>query len=65
MTIDIANEANQYHDIVKAEVKKRSDRLMDYFLIGYFIIGLILAGFYDTWHIALSIGSICLVAYFH
>ena len=46
------------------EVKKRSDRLMNYFLIAFFLVGLALAPFYDTWFIALSSGGLCLLAYY-
>jgi two-component system sensor histidine kinase/response regulator len=46
------------------EVKKRSDRLMNYFLIGFFTGGLILAFFYDTWAIALGVGALLLTAYY-
>ena len=46
------------------DVKKRSDRLMNYFLIGYFFTGLILAFFYDTWSIALGVGGLSLIAYY-
>ncbi|MCF2505170.1 response regulator [Dyadobacter sp. CY107] len=45
-------------------VKERSDRLMNFFLPGYFMIGLVLAVFYDTWDIAVSVGGILLVAYY-
>ena len=45
-------------------VKERSDRLMNYFLIGYFFIGCSFAFFYDTWLIAIGIGGICLLAYY-
>jgi PAS domain S-box-containing protein len=46
------------------EVKKRSDKLINYFLAGYFIMGLIFAGFYDTWMIAIGSGGLCLIAYY-
>jgi two-component system, sensor histidine kinase and response regulator len=46
------------------EVKKRSDRLMNYFLIGHFLTGLALASFYGTWLIALGVGGLSLVAYY-
>lgn len=45
-------------------VKERSDRLMNYFLIGYFLIGLIFAVFYDTWLIALGVGGLSVLAYY-
>jgi two-component system sensor histidine kinase/response regulator len=48
----------------RLEVKKRSDRLMNYFLIGFFLIGLALAFFYDTWLISIGIGGLSLLAYY-
>src|SRR4051812_16256809 len=46
------------------EIRRRSDRTMDYFLAGYFVVSLILALYYDTWFIAFSIGGILLLAYY-
>ncbi|WP_448702693.1 response regulator [Mucilaginibacter sp. AW1-3] len=46
------------------EVKKRSDGLMNYFLIGYFALGLILASSYGTWLIAIGVGGLSLAAYY-
>src|ERR1700761_2025964 len=46
------------------EVKKRSDRLMNLFLVGFFLVGLALATFYDTWLIAFGSGGLCLLAYY-
>ncbi|WAC13178.1 response regulator [Dyadobacter pollutisoli] len=51
-------------DSFQLELKERSDRLMNIFVIGYFLIGLLLAVFYDTWLIALGVGGILLVAYY-
>ncbi|HEY4338038.1 MAG TPA: hypothetical protein VGM89_19140, partial [Puia sp.] len=48
----------------RGEVRKRSDKLMNYFLIGFFLVGLILARYFDTWGIALSIGGVSVVAYY-
>jgi hypothetical protein len=48
----------------RLEVKKRSDRLMNYFLTGFFLVGLILAFFYDTWLIAFGVGALLLLAYY-
>jgi two-component system sensor histidine kinase/response regulator len=45
-------------------IKKRSDKLMNYFVMAYFVVGLALAGFYSTWFIAISIGSLSLIAYY-
>lgn len=53
-----------YSQTRMAELKKRSDRLMDYFLAAYFIIGLILASFYDTWMLACVISTLSLLAYY-
>jgi two-component system sensor histidine kinase/response regulator len=53
-----------YSTHYRAELKKRSDRLIDFFLIGYFFIGLMLAPFYETWLLAVSIGGLSLTAYY-
>lgn len=45
-------------------VKKRSDKLMNYFLIGFYLTGFIFAAFYDTWLIAFAVGCLCLTAYY-
>jgi len=47
------------------QVKERSDKLMDYFLICFFICGLLLAPFYDTWLIAFGVGGFSLFAYYY
>ena len=46
------------------DVKLRSDRLMNYFLMAFFLGGLALAGFYDTWNVAIGIGGLSLIAYY-
>ncbi len=46
------------------ETQKRSDRLMNYFLISHFLVGLALAPFYGTWLIALGVGGLLLLAYY-
>jgi len=46
------------------QVKERSDKLMNYFLICFFICGLILAPVYDTWLIAFGVGGFSLFAYY-
>ncbi len=51
-------------DSYLAKVKHKSDRLMNYFLISFFITGLLLAFFYDTWLIAVGVGSLSLLAYY-
>lgn len=53
-----------YADYFHREVKGRSDKLMNYFLIGFFVAGLIFAFYYDTWSIALGVGGLSLLAYY-
>lgn len=52
------------HTSYLEKVKLRSDRLMNYFLGSFFICGLLLAFFYDTWLVAIGIGSLSLIAYY-
>ena len=51
-------------DAYLAQVKQKSDRLMNYFLLSFFITGLLLALFYDTWLVAIGVGSLSLLAYY-
>jgi two-component system, sensor histidine kinase and response regulator len=51
-------------DRFREEIIRRSDNLMNYFLLSYFGIGLLLAVFYGTWLIAFGIGGILLIAYY-
>ena len=57
---DLQAQTENFH----STVKRRSDNLMNYFLIGFFIVGLLLAGYYDTWGIAVGVGGLCLLAYY-
>jgi signal transduction histidine kinase/ActR/RegA family two-component response regulator len=55
----------QLHTVAfNLNTKKRSDRIMNFFLPGFFCIGLGLAFYYDTWNIALGVGSLSLLAYY-
>jgi signal transduction histidine kinase len=47
-----------------AQVKQKSDRLMNYFLASFFLVGLVLAAFYDTWLVAIGVGTLSLLAYY-
>lgn len=47
-----------------SRMKRRSDNLMNYFLIGFFVVGLLLAGYYETWGIAIGVGGLSLLAYY-
>jgi signal transduction histidine kinase len=62
--VDNNNKLYLHTASFRLEVKKRSDRLMNYFIISYFLLGLLFAYFYDTWFIAFGVGGICLVAYY-
>jgi PAS domain S-box-containing protein len=54
----------RYIEDFKADIKNKSDRLMDYFLPGFYILGLLFAFYYETWLIAVAIGSLSLLAYY-
>ncbi len=60
----ILDKNNNAEFIFNAELKKRSDRIMDYFLGCFFLTGLLFAQFYDTWVIALGVGSCAIIAYY-
>lgn len=65
-TATLAN-ISQYKDLndtYNQDVKKRSDRLIDFFLASYFLIGLGLAFFYETWNIGIGSGVLLLIAYY-
>ena len=59
---DLKNQSTM--DAFNIHVKQRSDKLMNYFLIGLYLTGLIFAMFYDTWLVAFGVGSLCLIAYY-
>jgi uncharacterized membrane protein YczE len=46
------------------EIRQRSNKLIEIFLIGYFVFGLAIASYYDTWVVALSVGGLMLALYF-
>ena len=52
------------HDAYLVKIKHKSDRLMNYFLVSFFVTGLLLALFYDTWLVAIGVGSLSLLAYY-
>lgn len=57
-------EALEFQSHYKNDVKRRSDKLINYFLVVYFLAGLYFATFFDTWNIALGVGGISLLAYY-
>lgn len=56
--------SDEFMSAYKTDVKRRSDKLINYFLGFYFLGGLFFASFYDTWNIAIGVGGICLLAYY-
>lgn len=59
----ISDKQNQIEEFF-LQIKSKSDRLTNYFLIAYFITGLFLSTFYDTWDVAFGVGSLSLIAYY-
>ena len=45
-------------------IKRRSDRWMHFVLMSYLATGFLLAGFYDTWLIAIGVGGLSLLGYY-
>lgn len=64
ITTDTQTNQNNYLDRLTREINKRSDKLIEIFLIGYFLFGVVIAALYDTWFIALAVGGILLAIYF-
>ena len=58
------NTKEELRNASELEVNTRSDRIMNYFLGAFFIAGFCLAGFYETWTMAIGIGSLNLIAYY-
>jgi len=54
----------QRKSVAKTDVDKRSDKIIDYFLLSYFLGGVVFSFFYDTWSIGLGVGGLCLLAYY-
>jgi hypothetical protein len=58
------SDPKEFEKEFKSRNQKKSDQLIEWFLIAYFITGLALAFYYDTWIVALVVGGTCLGAYF-
>lgn len=54
---------NQYSEYLE-QVKKKSDRITNIFLIGFYLSGIYLAHFYDTWMVAGVVSGLSLLAYY-
>ncbi len=64
-TMKNITEADQlYPDVYELNLKQRSDRLMNYFLLSFFITGLLIAPIYSTWTMAIGAGGCSLLAYY-
>ncbi|AYB31871.1 hypothetical protein [Chryseolinea soli] len=63
-TTDMQALQDNYLDRLTREINKRSDKLIEIFLIGYFLFGVVIAALYDTWFIAIAVGGILLAIYF-
>ena len=59
-TLSHSNSVDGFYE----EIKRKSDKAVNYFLVGFFIVGLLLATFYDTWAVAIGIGGMSLLAYY-
>lgn len=53
-----------YFEELSEQVKNKSDKLINYFLLAYFLIGLLLSFYHDTRLIAIASGGFCLLAYY-
>ena len=51
-------EPKKFQLTFMANIKKRSDKLIEIFLGLYFLVGLLLATYYDTWLIAIAVGGV-------
>jgi len=47
-----------------SDINKKSDQVINVALALYFATGLVLATFYDTYSIAIGVGTLCLVSYY-
>ena len=45
-------------------LRERSDKLINYFLICFFLLGFVFATFYDTWLMAVAVGGLSLLGYY-
>lgn len=57
------NEQDYLHNFMSTMTQK-SDTIINYVLAAYFLFGIALAFKYDTWEIAIGVGSLNLIAYY-
>ncbi|MBC7902552.1 MAG: hypothetical protein H7Y27_03990, partial [Gemmatimonadaceae bacterium] len=60
----IENTEDAYAANYLTAIKKRSDKLIDYFLASFFVFGIFLSIFYDTVFVAVTVGGLSLAAYY-
>jgi methyl-accepting chemotaxis protein len=63
VSIPSSKQADKSNRFIR-EIRERSNKLIEIFLIGYFAFGLAIASYYDTWFIAIAVGGIVLATYF-
>lgn len=63
MSVDYTLQKEHAFEL-RSQVKRRSDRLMNYFLPVYFLLGLLFAIPYETWTIAIGVGGLSLLAWY-
>jgi ABC-type multidrug transport system fused ATPase/permease subunit len=59
ITLDTEDIRNLY-----ADINSKADRIIGPLLILMFFFGVFIAFFYDTWLVAIGVGTLCLLAYF-
>ncbi|HYF33219.1 MAG TPA: PAS domain-containing sensor histidine kinase [Chitinophagaceae bacterium] len=58
------NTYKEPDNVAALQIKKRSDRLINLYLVAFFLTGLTLAIFYNAWVIALAIGGLCIAGFY-
>jgi methyl-accepting chemotaxis protein len=66
MTTLMDSNSNQinYEEKFTREINQRANKLIEIFLTGYFLFGVGMAFYYDTWLVAISVGSMLIASYF-
>jgi hypothetical protein len=62
--LNLPSSKQNYTNRFIKEIRDRSNKLIEIFLIGYFIFGLAIASYYGTWFIAITVGGLLLATYF-
>jgi len=62
--IATSNDLETQTALFHADVRRRSDRLMNYFLISFFLVGIYLAHYFNTYTIAFGVGGLSLITYY-